>query len=268
MQTGIVEFNGRNIITAKDEISGDVYVAMKPFVEDLGLEWKRQYRKLQSNERYGLMYTTFETPGGKQEMLALNIKHLPAYLHSINPNKVRPDIRDVIIAYQDECFLAINNYWNEGIAVNPRMKIPDDPIMAQIQMIQSQAKITQELYMKQLEQDKKINTIEAKVNEIIEEKESALKEIASLPKPEKKAKEITKRKSVSKLINAHCKEMHRLQQEAYTDLYVEFKYRYGIDVNARMKSGKYKTKLDVIEDLGMIDELYSLAYEMFGREAA
>lgn len=62
--------------------------------------------------------------------------------------------------------------------------------------------------------------------------------------------------------------MHRLQQEAYTDLYVEFKYRYGIDVNARMKSGKYKTKLDCIEDLGMIDELYSLAYEMFGREAA
>ena len=267
MKTAIVEFNGKGLITAKNENTGDVFVAMKPLVESIGLEWKRQFRKLQENERYGLMYTTFNTNGGAQEMLALNIKHLPAYLNSINVNKVREDLRPAIIAFQDECFIAINNYWNNGIAVNPRMEIPTDPIQAQMMMIRAQMNAFDEMYALQLQQAQKLNTIESKVNEIIEAKEIAQAEMLALPKPDKKAKECTVRKNVSKIVNVHCQEMHKLQQEAYTDLYREFRYRYGIDVNARMEKGKFKTKLDCVESLGMMDDLYALAYEMFGVES-
>lgn len=268
MKTGIVEFNGKELITAKNENTGDVFVAMKPFVESMGIEWKRQYRKLQENERYGLMYTTFETNGGAQEMLALNIKHLPAYLNSINVNKVREDLRPAIIAFQDECFFAINNYWNNGIAVNPRMEVSQDPLMAQMQMLQSQVQIQQELYKRQLEQAQKLNTIESQVKEIIESKEIAQAELLALPKPDKEAKECTTRDNVRKVINGYCVSMREMQQGVYSELYREFAYRYHIDINKRMASGKFKSKLDCVESLGMMDELYALAYEMFGGSAA
>lgn len=267
MKTAIVEFNGKGLITAKNENTGDVFVAMKPLVESFGIDWSRQNRKILENERYGHMTIPFETNGGVQEMLALNIKHLPAYLNTINTKKVREDLRSTIIAFQDECFIAINNYWNNGIAVNPRIDIPTDPIQAQMMMIRAQMNAFDEMYALQLQQAQKLNTIESKVNEIIEAKEIAQAEMLALPKPDKKAKECTVRKNVSKIVNAHCQEMHKLQQEAYTDLYREFKYRYSIDVNARMSSGKFKSKLDCIESLGMMEELYALAYEMFGIES-
>ena len=267
MKTAIVEFNGKGLITAKNENTGDVFVAMKPLVESFGIDWSRQNRKILENERYGHMTIPFETNGGVQEMLALNIKHLPAYLNTINTKKVREDLRSTIIAFQDECFIAINNYWNNGIAVNPRMEIPTDPIQAQMMMIRAQMNAFDEMYALQLQQAQKLNTIESKVNEIIEAKEIAQAEMLALPKPDKKAKECTVRKNVSKIVNVHCQEMHKLQQEAYTDLYREFRYRYGIDVNARMEKGKFKTKLDCVESLGMMDDLYALAYEMFGVES-
>lgn len=268
MKTAIVEFNGKGLITAKNENTGDVFVAMKPFVEELGLAWQSQSKKISDNERYHDIVIPFETSGGTQEMLALNLKHLPAYLNSINVKKITDErIRKNIITHQDECFIAINNYWNNGIAVNPRMEIPTDPIQAQMMMIRAQMNAFDEMYALQLQQAQKLNTIESKVNEIIEAKEIAQAEMLALPKPDKKAKECTVRKNVSKIVNAHCQEMHKLQQEAYTDLYREFKYRYSIDVNARMSSGKFKSKLDCIEYLGMMEELYALAYEMFGVES-
>ena len=42
------------------------------------------------------------------------VRKLPAYLASINPNKVRPELREKIILYQNECDDALWNYWMKG----------------------------------------------------------------------------------------------------------------------------------------------------------
>jgi hypothetical protein len=39
-------------------------------------------------------------------------------LYSINPNKVRKDLRERIISFQNETFKVINEYWNKGYGVN------------------------------------------------------------------------------------------------------------------------------------------------------
>ncbi len=64
------------------------------------------------------MSIPFETQGGTQVMISLSLYTLPAYLYSINPNKVRKDLRDRIIAFQSETFKVINEYWHKGYAVN------------------------------------------------------------------------------------------------------------------------------------------------------
>ena len=55
--------------------------------------------------------------GKQREMTCLPLRKLPGWLMSIYPNKVRPELRDGIIAYQNECDDVLWSYWNEGIAV-------------------------------------------------------------------------------------------------------------------------------------------------------
>ena len=113
MQNGIIEFMGNKLLTVCDELSGVVYVAMKPLVIGMGLSWSRQKEKIATDTRYAHMYIPFKTEGGTQEMLSLATNHLPAFLYSINPNKVRKDLRETIIAFQNETFGVINDYWNK-----------------------------------------------------------------------------------------------------------------------------------------------------------
>ncbi|MDP0027224.1 phage antirepressor N-terminal domain-containing protein [Glaesserella parasuis] len=45
-----------------------------------------------------------------------HLKKLNGWLFSINPEKVRPDLKDRVIQYQEECFEALYNYWHFGKA--------------------------------------------------------------------------------------------------------------------------------------------------------
>ncbi|EDY2189047.1 hypothetical protein GTE45_005713, partial [Salmonella enterica subsp. enterica] len=42
------------------------------------------------------------------------------WLQTISPNKVKPEIRDKVIQYQDECDDVLYDYWTKGVVVNPR----------------------------------------------------------------------------------------------------------------------------------------------------
>ena len=54
METGLIEFQNNEFLTAKDEVTQIIYLAMKPFVEAMGLSWKVQRIKLQSDVRFDL----------------------------------------------------------------------------------------------------------------------------------------------------------------------------------------------------------------------
>lgn len=52
-------------------------------------------------------------------MLCLPVRKLPSYLNSINPKKVRPELRAKIELYQAESDDALWNYWMHGRAERP-----------------------------------------------------------------------------------------------------------------------------------------------------
>lgn len=89
------------------------YTAMKPIVENMGLDWRSQQRKLSSCERWGVVIMTIPSNSGEQNTLCMPVRKLPAYLASINPNKVRPELREKIIRYQNECDDVLWNYWTK-----------------------------------------------------------------------------------------------------------------------------------------------------------
>lgn len=116
----IVPFHGANLITAK--VNNVVYVAMKPIFAAIGVAENRQRQKIVDEQRWEHMLLPLQTSGGVQEMLCIPLKKLNGWLFSINPAKVREDLRERVIQYQDECFEVLHDYWTKGEAVNQRYR--------------------------------------------------------------------------------------------------------------------------------------------------
>ncbi|HEB9074088.1 phage antirepressor N-terminal domain-containing protein [Escherichia coli] len=121
-----VPFNGQQIITAM--AAGVAYVAMKPIVENLGMSWSTQQTKLMKQiSKFNCVHMNMVAADGKlRKLLCLPLKKLNGWLFSINPEKVRADIRDKLIQYQEECFTVLHDYWTKGKAENARKKTSVD----------------------------------------------------------------------------------------------------------------------------------------------
>ena len=120
VNTSYVPFNGQQIITAM--AAGVAYVAMKPIVENLGMSWGTQQQKLMKQlDKFNCIHMNMVAADGKlRKLLCLPLKKLNGWLFSINPEKVRADIRDKLIQYQEECFSVLHDYWTKGHVANPR----------------------------------------------------------------------------------------------------------------------------------------------------
>lgn len=126
VNTSYVPFNGQQIITAM--AAGVAYVAMKPIVENLGMSWGTQQQKLMKClDKFNCIHMNMVAADGKlRKLLCLPLKKLNGWLFSINPEKVRADIRDKLIQYQEECFTVLHDYWTKGNAENQRKKTTVD----------------------------------------------------------------------------------------------------------------------------------------------
>lgn len=113
-QSMVVPFHGDNLYLVEHE--GDPYVPMKPVVEGMGLAWQVQHRKLASKFGKGITEMVIPSAGGNQTMTCLPLRKLPAWLYSIQPGKVAPEIREKVVAYQEECDEVLWQYWTTGKA--------------------------------------------------------------------------------------------------------------------------------------------------------
>ncbi|CAM3578938.1 MULTISPECIES: phage antirepressor N-terminal domain-containing protein [Yersinia] len=116
-----VTFHGQSLTTIFHD--GQPFVAMRPIVENIGIDWSGQMAKLKNQrDKFGCRDISTPSKGGVQQMLCLPLRKLNGWLFSINPEKVRADIRDKLIQYQEECFSVLHEYWTKGEVVNPRKK--------------------------------------------------------------------------------------------------------------------------------------------------
>lgn len=120
-----VPFHNSELIVV--DYNNQPYTAMRPIVEGMGLAWQAQFDKLK--QRFSSVIMEIMTTGkdGKQyQMLCLPLKKLFGWLMTISPNKVKPELRDTVIKYQEECDDVLWDYWTKGKAVNPRKSTPKD----------------------------------------------------------------------------------------------------------------------------------------------
>lgn len=144
VNTSYVPFNGQQIITAV--AAGVTYVAMRQIVENIGIDWTGQSVKLRKmKDKFNCRDISMVAADGKlRKLLCLPLKKLNGWLFSINPEKVRADIRGKLIQYQEECFTVLHDYWTKGNVENPRKKTTVDertPLRDAVNMLVSKKRL-------------------------------------------------------------------------------------------------------------------------------
>lgn len=113
-----VPFHGTELYVVN--YNGEPYTPMRPIIDGMGMDWASQFTKLKSRFAKGVVEITIPTAGGAQKMICLALRKLAAWLNTISPNKVKPEIRDRVIQYQEECDDVLYEYWTKGLVTNPR----------------------------------------------------------------------------------------------------------------------------------------------------
>jgi hypothetical protein len=137
------------------------------------------------------------------------------------------------------------------------------------QQTQVSPKTTAEMlvvYAQQMvDQERRIQTVEAKVEQIEQRSIDAAQSLNLLPAPTEIAPPLTERDSLRKLINAWCQANNVSHQAAWRSLYNELYLRDGFSVNARIKNSKAASKLELVAESGKLGVLYAIATEIFPR---
>lgn len=102
-------------------IDGQPHVILKPAVDDLGLAYSPQLRKLKSRS-WGVVTETVTTgaDGKSYTMAATTVRSFLMLMANVNENRVADDVRPTLVAFQTETADAIEAYWTQGGAINPR----------------------------------------------------------------------------------------------------------------------------------------------------
>lgn len=100
---------------------GQPHVVIRPAVEALGLSYPAQYRKLQSRSWATVAQQATVADDGKiREMDVVPVRTFLMLLATVNEARVSDEARPTLIAFQNETADAIEAYWTQGGAINPR----------------------------------------------------------------------------------------------------------------------------------------------------
>ncbi|HOT30148.1 MAG TPA: phage antirepressor N-terminal domain-containing protein [Candidatus Ozemobacteraceae bacterium] len=163
-----VAFHGDTLFIVSHQ--GEPFTPVRPIVENMGLTWGAQQKKLhRSSKRWGVAILATPTKTGPQETLCMPLRKLAGFLATIEPRKVRPEIRAKIELYQAECDDALWAYWTKGQATNPRANaVPAAPTIGPDEMV-----LKKDRYISMLEAQTTSQSAHiAALQRLIEEKEA------------------------------------------------------------------------------------------------
>lgn len=135
-ETAVIPFHGSALRVR--EVDGQVWVAVKPICEHLGIAWQPQLAKLSSDAKFSCNDIVITAADGKNySTTCLPQDQLLGWLYTINANKIKVESRPLLLAYQKETTRAISDYWTKGAAVRPSAAAPvqeADSMLAMFEM--------------------------------------------------------------------------------------------------------------------------------------
>ena len=107
-----VPFNNTTLTAFQDE-TGQVWIAVKPIAEKIGVDYRTQQKRIQADPKFNCRHMPSVGADGKdREMLCLRLEHLPLWMCSINANKVKCEIADQLLEFQMRCHIVLHDYFS------------------------------------------------------------------------------------------------------------------------------------------------------------
>lgn len=104
------------------DVDGKPEVVLKPVIEGLGIDYWKQVEKLRRRSWAVTHLRGVQLPdqGQRREMVTCDIRTFLMLLATIDETRVGKDVAPKLITYQAEVADAIEAYWTQGGAINPR----------------------------------------------------------------------------------------------------------------------------------------------------
>lgn len=112
-EISFVNFHGNAVPTIL--YNAEPHVGMKAICEQMGLDWEGQRQRILRDEilqTTTCMIQVVAQDGKKREMVTLPLEMFNGWLFGIDANRVKPEIKGTILAYQRECFKVLYNHWH------------------------------------------------------------------------------------------------------------------------------------------------------------
>lgn len=238
-----VEFHGQRIETFWD--GEDAWVSVKRICDNLGIAPWSQIKKVKENQSYEDLHHAIMVKhnSGAKETFCLHLEALTLWLGSIQPNRVKEEIRENLIRYQRECMKVLTEHFFGGGC------LITTPLTAAEQLLQT-AQVM-------VEHEQRISEVERRLDAQEERQRRAGRELLALPQPEDLPQPRTLRSILVERMR-RIAEVNELQhRDLWNKLYTEYKYRSSLDLKVRAKNQDVKP-LDVAVDLGVVGKLYDL----------
>lgn len=90
--------------------SGVIYVPIRPLCENLGIDWSSQRQRIKRDavlSKHFVVVTTTKSGKGNPNMLCLPLHYIQGWLFGINASRVKPEIRESLIQYQEKCYAVL-----------------------------------------------------------------------------------------------------------------------------------------------------------------
>jgi len=127
-----VNFRGDDLYGFEND--DGVFVALKPIVESMGMDWSAQLQRVKRDpilsEGMVIMTTPFGR-GGAQDAVCLKLELVNGWLFTIDTSRIKDDaVREKVIVYQRECYGVLAKHFlgkAAGVSAAKNGDIVDDP---------------------------------------------------------------------------------------------------------------------------------------------
>lgn len=159
MNTEIVRVNGTDIECPYE--NEQHFVAIRPICQALGIDYRKQFERIKSDEILGQLVThtvTSSTGDGKnREMFCLPVKFVFGWIFSIDDAKINEKAKPVFMKYKLECYEALYDHFFLRIKLYEMKELEKQKLRAEI----AGAKLAKRLVSDQIsEKEKRLEEVD------------------------------------------------------------------------------------------------------------
>lgn len=122
MKTEIIEFKDTEIYCPVE--NGQIYVAIKPICEALGIDHSSQVKRIKRDEKTSQLWSSMTTVGAdnkSRQMVCLPLKFIFGWIFTVDSGLVKKGSKEQLIAYQLECYdVLYEHFWNNAKAIKKK----------------------------------------------------------------------------------------------------------------------------------------------------